>query len=162
MTCLVPKGPNLTASTLKSHVHRAPRWTLPLPQGAQSVPGDASTARGTVGTPGHPSPTTTTPPGLRGVGRLWSASASLGWQYKGMGKLEEGAPCWSTCTDPLLLLPPLQGLVVAVLYCFLNGEVSVLRLPGWRSPLAPRFLLRSPLERVVGRHGWCGWEAWVS
>lgn len=42
--------------------------------------------------------------------------------------------------------------MVAVLYCFLNGEVSVLRLPGWRSPLAPRFLLRSPLERVVGRH----------
>lgn len=73
------------------------------------MPGDASTARGTVGTPeGHPSPTTTTPPGLRGVGRLWSASwgeASLGWQCRGMGKLEEGAPCRSTCTDPLLLLP---------------------------------------------------------
>lgn len=48
--------PRLAASALKSHACNAPCWTLPLPQGAEPVPDDASTARGTVGPPPRSSP----------------------------------------------------------------------------------------------------------
>lgn len=62
--------PRLAASALKSHACNAPCWTLPLPlpQGAEPVPDDASTARGTVGPPQEVAPV---PLGVRGVGRLW-------------------------------------------------------------------------------------------
>lgn len=137
-----PHWPKLAASTLKSHVCNAPRWTLALPQGAESVPDDAGTARGHCGDPrrGSPSPPPPPPsPGVRGVGRLWSTSwgeVSLGLRLRTWGGgWRKEAGCRSTCTDPLLLCPSAgPGGGGPLLLPQWGGECSW--LPRWRSSLA--------------------------
>lgn len=120
---------------------------------------DAATARDTVGTPEEVVPGAP-PPGGERCGK--ALEHFLGRSEPGAGNLRtwgggwKEAGCRSTCTDPLLLCPPAgPGGGGPLLLPQWGGECP--RLPRWRSSLATGVLLRSSLERVVGRHGWCGW-----